>query len=101
MRQLPTIVKQLQIAGLVLLFLTACGQQEQATPAVEEQPVAQAEAVETVTDEVVAADEIVEEVLEVVEESAAEPEDGEQAILLAQADTKPAISVRTASHSIQ
>ena len=90
MRQLPTIVKQLQIAGLVLLFLTACGQQEQATPAVEEQPVVEAEAVETVADEVVAADEIVEEVLEVVEESAAEPEDGEQAILLAQADTKPA-----------
>ena len=89
MRQLPTIVKQLQIAGLVLLFLTACGQQEQATPAVEEQPVVEAEAVETVADEVVAADEIVEEVLEVVEESAAEPEDGEQAILLAQADTKP------------
>ena len=90
MRQLPPIVKQLQIAGLVLLFLTACGQQEQATPAVEEQPVVEAEAVETVADEVVAADEIVEEVLEVVEESAAEPEDGEQAILLAQADTKPA-----------
>ena len=90
MRQLPTIVKQLQIAGLVLLFLTACGQQEQATPAVEEQPVVEAEAVETVADEVVAADEIVEEVLEVVEESAAEPEAGEQAILLAQADTKPA-----------
>jgi thiol:disulfide interchange protein DsbA len=90
MRQLSTMLKQLPIAGIVLFLLTACGQQEQASPAVEEQPAVEAEAVETVSDEVVAPDEIVEEVLEVVEESAAEPEDGEQAILLAQADTKPA-----------
>ena len=90
MRQLSTMLKQLPIAGIVLFLLTACGQQEQASPAVEEQPAVEAEAVETVSDEVVATDEIVEEVLEVVEESAAEPEDGEQAILLAQADTKPA-----------
>jgi thiol:disulfide interchange protein DsbA len=90
MRQLSTAIKQLPIAGIVLFLLTACGQQEQASPAVEEQPAIEAEAVETVSDEVVAPDEIVEEVLEVVEESAAEPEAGEQAILLAQADTKPA-----------
>ena len=88
MRQLP-VMKQLSVVGIVLLLLAACGQEEQATPAVEEQPAVEVETVEAVSDEV-AADEVVEEVLEVVEESAAEPEDGEQAILLARADTKPA-----------
>jgi len=83
------VIKQLSIISIVLLLLAACGQEEAATPAVEEQPAVEAEAVETVSDEV-AADEVVEEVLEVVEESAAEPEAGEQAILLARADTKPA-----------
>jgi len=83
------MMKQLSVISIVLLLLAACGQEEPATPAVEEQPAVEVEAVETVSDEV-AADEVVEEVLEVVEESAAEPEAGEQAILLAQADTKPA-----------
>ena len=82
------MMKQLSVISIVLLLLAACGQEEPATPAVEEQPAVEVEAVETVSDEV-AADEVVEEVLEVVEESAAEPEAGEQAILLAQADTKP------------
>jgi len=82
-------MKQLVAASIILLFLVACGQEEQATPAVQEQPAVAAEAVETVTDAVVA-EEVIEEVLEVVEESAAEPEANEQAILLAQADTKPA-----------
>ena len=88
MRQ-NAVMKQLSVISIVLLLLAACGQEEPATPAVEEQPAVEVEAVETVSDEV-AADEVVEEVLEVVEESAAEPEAGEQAILLAQADTKPA-----------
>ncbi|MDH3273372.1 MAG: thiol:disulfide interchange protein DsbA/DsbL [Gammaproteobacteria bacterium] len=88
MRQ-PFVMKQLSFLSIVLLLLAACGQEEPATPAVEEQPAVEVEAVETVSDEVTA-DEVVEEVLEVVEESAAEPEAGEQAILLARADTKPA-----------
>ncbi|MDX2411315.1 MAG: hypothetical protein QNK34_05095 [Woeseiaceae bacterium] len=82
-------MKQLSVISIVLLLLAACGQEEAATPAVEEQPAVEVETVETISDEV-ASDEVVEEVLEVVEESAAEPEAGEQAILLAQADTKPA-----------
>jgi len=85
-------MKHLTIISVVLLFLVACGQEEQATPAVEEQAAVEAEAVESVTDAVAddeAAEEIL-EVVEVVEESAAEPEEGEQAILLARADTKPA-----------
>ena len=81
-------MKHLAIASIVLLFLAACGQEEPATPAVEEQPAVEVEAVEPATD-VVTPDEAAEEVLEVVEESAAEPEADEQAILLAQADTKP------------
>ncbi len=88
MREL-SVMKQLSIVSIVLLLVAACGQEEQATPAVEEQPAVEVEAVEAVSDEV-ASDEVVEEVLKVVEESAAEPEAGEQAILLAQADTKPA-----------
>lgn len=83
------VMKQLSVVSMVSLLLAACGQEEQATPAVEEQPAVEVEAVETVSDEA-AADEVVEEVHEVVEESAAEPEDGEQTILLARADTKPA-----------
>jgi len=82
-------MKHLAITSIVLLFLAACGQEEQTAPAVEEQPVVAVETVDAATD-VVADDETVEEVLEVVEESAAEPEANEQAILLAQADTKPA-----------
>ena len=82
-------MRQLIIASIVLLFLAACGQEEPAAPATEEQAAVEAQAVEAVSEEV-AADEVVEEVLEVVEESAAEPEANEQAILLAQADTKPA-----------
>jgi thiol:disulfide interchange protein DsbA len=88
MRQL-SVMKQLSVVSTVLLLLAACGQKEPAAPAVEEPPAVEVEAVETVGDEA-AADEIVEEVLEIVEESAAEPEAGEQAILLARADTKPA-----------
>jgi len=81
-------MRPLAIASFVMLFLAACGQEEQATPAVEEQPAVEAEAVEAVTD-AVTTEEATEEILEVVEESAAEPEADEQAIVLAQADAKP------------
>ena len=82
-------MKHLTVVSIVLLLLAACGQEEQATPAVEEQPAVETEVVESVVD-AVTEDETAEQVLEVVEESAAEPEEGEQAILLAQADSKPA-----------
>jgi thiol:disulfide interchange protein DsbA len=82
-------MKHLTIMGVVLLFLVACSQEEQATPAVEEQAAVETEAVESASD-AVADEDAAEEVLEVVEESAAEPEEDEQAILLARADTKPA-----------
>jgi len=82
-------MKHLAITSIVLLFLAACGQEEQTAPAVEEQPAVAVETIDAATD-AVPDDETVEEVLEVVEESAAEPEANEQAILLAQADTKPA-----------
>jgi thiol:disulfide interchange protein DsbA len=82
-------MKHLLAASIVLLFLVACGQEEQTAPAVEEQPAVDVETVDAATD-AVADDETVDEVLEVVEESAAEPEANEQAIMLAQADTKPA-----------
>jgi len=86
-------MKYFATASIALLFLAACGQEEQTAPAVEDQPAVEAVAVEAVADAVAveeAAEEATEEVLEVVEESAAEPEADEQAILLAQADTKPA-----------
>ena len=86
-------MRHLAITSFVLLFLAACGQEEPATPAVEEQAAVEAETVEAVADAVAveeATEEATEEILEVVEESAAEPEADEQAIMLAQADTKPA-----------
>jgi len=68
-------MRLLTIASIVLFLLAACGQAEQATPVVEEQAAVEAETVETVADETTT-EEVVEEVLEVVEESAAEPEAG-------------------------
>ena len=73
----------------VLVLVAACGK-EDAAPAVEEPAVG----VETAVEEAAEAPEAVEteaeeEVVEVVEESAAEPEADEQAILLAQADVPP------------
>jgi thiol:disulfide interchange protein DsbA len=75
--------------GIALSLLAACGQEEPAQPAVEE-PVAAVE--ETVVEDAVEATEAVEETeATVVEESAAEPEADEQAIVLAQADV-PAVT---------
>ena len=76
-----------------LLILAACGKEEPASveetaPVADEQPV---DAGEEATSEVAA--ETSDETLEVVEESAAEPEDtGETPIVLAQADTGAAIT---------
>jgi thiol:disulfide interchange protein DsbA len=67
------------------LLLAACSKEEPVAPAVEEPAAVEETIVEEATDTAVdeaAAD----EVLEVVEESAAEPEPEEQAIILAQAD---------------
>ncbi len=69
----------------LLLFLVACSKQEPAQPAVEE-PVVVGDPVVESTDDAQAAVEEEEEALEVVEESAAEPEADEQAILLARAE---------------
>ena len=71
----------------MLFFLAACGKEQAPQPAVEEQPATE----EAVVDEAATAPDAaetgdVEEAMQVVEESAAEPEEDEQAILLAQAD---------------
>lgn len=80
-------MKNTFLLSLVIAFLAACGTEEPAQPVVEEQPAVE----DAVTDETVVVDEVVteesdDEALEVVEESAAEPEADEQAILLAQAE---------------
>lgn len=75
----------------LFLLIAACGKQESTPSAVDNTPVVDPqtidEAAETVSEpEVEASD----EAQQVVEESAAEPESGEQKILLAQADTATA-----------
>jgi len=78
-------MKQSILVSVFLVFLVACGQEEPAQPAVEEQAPAEeqlADDVAAVAEDATEADEA-EEVLEVVEESAAEPESDEQAIVLA------------------
>ena len=75
------------LMALLLFVLVACGKEETAQPAVEEAPADEAITVDDATDsEVLVDEEIADDTLEVVEESAAEPEEGEQEILLAQAD---------------
>ena len=80
-------MKNLFWIAAATLLLAACGGDEPAAPATEAPVVAEQPTVEEA--ETPTADESTaeEEVLEVVEESAAEPEPEEQAILLAQADT--------------
>ncbi|MDH3350190.1 MAG: thiol:disulfide interchange protein DsbA/DsbL [Gammaproteobacteria bacterium] len=80
-------MKHSLLIGVALLLLAACGKEDPAPTAVEEQPAAAEELVDEASD----ASEITEtdaneEAPELVEESAAEPETGEQTILLAQAD---------------
>jgi thiol:disulfide interchange protein DsbA len=77
-------MKQSLIIALSLLFLVACGQEEAVAPAAETPAVVQEQVVDEEVADVV--EETVDEVVEVVEESAAEPDADEQAILLAQAD---------------
>ncbi len=77
-------MKHLFWISALLLFLVACGNEETAQTAVEEPVVVEEPLVEQSDEE---QDVIEEEVLEVVEESAAEPAPDEQAIMLAQADT--------------
>ena len=81
-------MKRAAFFAFTLLLLGACGKQDTAPSTVESTPPVEQQAVEEAVDTTVApADEAVDEAHQVVEESAAEPESGEQAILLAQADT--------------
>lgn len=69
------------------MFVVACGKEEPAQPTVDEQPAIEESLVEDAVSEQDATEaDSAEEALEVVEESAAEPEADEQAIVLAQAD---------------
>jgi thiol:disulfide interchange protein DsbA len=79
-------MKQSLIIGLSLLFLIACGQEEAAAPEAEAPAVVEQQVADDVVDAVEEAAETAEEAVQVVEESAAEPDADEQAILLAQAD---------------
>lgn len=75
------------IIFLLIFLLAACGQEDPTPAAVEEQAVVEEQLDDVVTDATTAVDdEAVEEVIEVVAESAAEPEADEQTILLAQAE---------------
>jgi thiol:disulfide interchange protein DsbA len=69
--------------GAAMLLITACGSDDPAPTAIEEAPAPVADVVETPAVTEAAED----AVLEVLEESASEPEPEEQAIMLAQADT--------------
>ena len=82
-------MKRLTLISLAFLALAACSQDEPAQTAAEEPAVAEEAVVEEAAP---ATEEAVETEAEttVVEESAAEPEEGEQAILLAQAETPAA-----------
>ena len=79
-------MKNLFWIAAVMLLLAACGGDEPAAPEPETPVAAEPESEEPEAPEV-AATEAEEEAIQVVEESAAEPEPEEQAILLAQADT--------------
>lgn len=83
-------MKQLIVTALLLFTLAACSKEEPTAPATEEAAAVEAPAPDATAEEAVAADaEATEEALEVVEESAAEPEpeDTNEAIVLAVADT--------------
>jgi thiol:disulfide interchange protein DsbA len=79
-------MKQSLIIALSLLFLIACGQEEAVEPAAEMPAVVEEQVVDEAIDATEEAADAADEVIEVVEESAAEPDADEQAILLAQAD---------------
>lgn len=79
-------MKNVYLLSLALLFLVACGKEQAAQPTVEEPAAVEDAIADESADDEVATEEATAETLEVVEESAAEPEEDEQAILLAQAD---------------
>ena len=74
-----------------LLALSACGKQEAANETVEVAPPAEQQVVTEAVEPTTPDEAPVAEAQEVVAESAAEPESGEQEILLAQADSVPAV----------
>lgn len=79
----------------ILLLLAACGTDDPAPVTEEAATAVEQTEVETAADAAESASEGAEEVLEVVEESAAEPESGEQEIVLAQAEAiEPALPAR-------
>lgn len=82
-------MKNLTLLGLTLLILAACGKDEPAQPQSIEPAVTEETVVEEPAAETEAAVEQEAETV-VVEESAAEPEEGEQAIILAQAEVPAA-----------
>ncbi len=82
-------MRNLTLLGLALLILAACGKDEPAQPQSAEPAVAEETVVEEPAVETEAAVEQETETV-VVEESAAEPEEGEQAIILAQAEVPAA-----------
>jgi len=77
-------MKHTILLSIALLAIAACGQEEPAQPAAGEPIVVEEAVIEEATETMEAAEEVE---ATVVEESAAEPEADEQAILLAQADT--------------
>ena len=80
-------MKNALLLSLLLMFVVACGKQEPAQPAVDEQPAIEESLVDdAATKEDATEADSADEALEVVEESAAEPEADEQAIVLAQAE---------------
>ena len=85
-------MKQLFALLVVMLALAACSQEQEPSEPVTDAAPVEAEATDTVADEAVdAAEEATEETQEVVEESAAvEEETGDEAIVLAMADTDEA-----------
>ena len=85
-------MKQLFALLVVMLFLAACGQEEQAPEPVAEQAPVETETPDTAADAVAeTGEEAAAETQEVVEESAAvEEEPGDEAIVLAMADTEAA-----------
>lgn len=80
-------MKNTLLLSLLLMFVVACSKQEPAQPVVDEQPAIDELLVEdAATDQDATEAGSDDETLEVVQESAAEPEADEQAIILAQAD---------------
>jgi thiol:disulfide interchange protein DsbA len=84
------MMKNLFWISAILLLLGACGADEPAEPVADDQPAAELPVDDSAAADTVAETAGDEEALEVVEESAAEPEPEEQAILLAQADVPAA-----------